>query len=145
VLPALEARRAQLRDREAGFTLIELLVVVIIIGVLAAIAIPVYLGVQNNARDSSAKGDLVNARLAVQAYYNANSSWPSLSGTDGSANYAALKDFGWTGTAALDASSTAGGSSASFCIKQSSLTGDATVFYTTQSAAPTSTKPAGCS
>jgi len=38
---------------------------VIIIGILAAIAIPVYLGVQNNAKDSAVKNDLTNAKTAV--------------------------------------------------------------------------------
>jgi type IV pilus assembly protein PilA len=75
ITTALKARREQLRDREAGFTLIELLVVVIIIGILAAIAIPVYIGVQNNARDSAAKSDLTNAKTAEAAYYAQNTAY----------------------------------------------------------------------
>ena len=59
-------KRAQ---SEKGFTLIELLVVILIIGILAAIALPAFLNQRGKAQDTEAKSEVRTMQTAMETYY----------------------------------------------------------------------------
>ncbi len=86
--------RTSLKDREAGFTLVELLVVMIIIGILAAIAIPVFLNQRNSGYDAATKSDVKNGSTAEETYFMANNGYTKNGSGGAGTNSGPL--VGWT-------------------------------------------------
>lgn len=74
-----------LRQKQTGFTIVELLIVIVVIGILAAITIVAYSGVQNRANDIAVQTDLRNFAGKIMEYQAINGTYPDGGGTNGPA------------------------------------------------------------
>lgn len=92
--------RLRTKKNDEGFTLIELLVVVVIIGVLVAIAVPVYLNYRKGAADKSAQSDVRGAVSAVEQFYtdNGNKLPAATKGTNGGSSAVTSLSLSLTGS-----------------------------------------------
>jgi len=92
--------------RKSGFTLIELLIVVVIIGILAAIAIPKFASTKGQAFLAAMRSDLRNLATAEESYYYSNNSYTNnlsqlnyLSSAGVTVTVPEATSGGWSGTA----------------------------------------------
>jgi type IV pilus assembly protein PilA len=113
----------KLRERaqdEKGFTLIELLVVILIIGILAAIALPAFLNQRAKAQDSEAKSNVRTAQTALETYYTDNQDYTG-------ADAAALKGIE-PALQNANALTVGGQSKTGYTVSVTSKSNDATVY-----------------
>jgi prepilin-type N-terminal cleavage/methylation domain-containing protein len=67
----------KLKNKDSGFTIIELLIVIVVIGILAAIVITTYSGIQAKARNAVRQTDIQSIQTQLEAYYSQNGHYPS--------------------------------------------------------------------
>lgn len=101
------------KNDQRGFTIVELLIVIVVIGILAALVVTTYGGIQAKGRDSQRQSDLSALQTQIEAFYATNNYYPALADINDttwrstnmkSLDAAALADPGNPGTSTLSGS-----------------------------------------
>ena len=71
-----------LKRKQSGFTIVELLIVIVVIGILAALVVTTFSGIQRKARDSERQTDIGAVHSQVEAYYAQNGRYPTNANLD---------------------------------------------------------------
>lgn len=86
----------QSRLKQAGFTIVELLIVIVVIGILAAITIVAYNGIQARALDSTRSNDLAAIQKALELYKTEKGTYPAATANPGSSGWELSTDVAGT-------------------------------------------------
>lgn len=78
-----------LKRNDKGFTIVELLIVIVVIGILAALVITTFTGIQQKARNTERETDIKAMQGQIEAYYAQNGKYPTLGN---------MNDDSWRGT-----------------------------------------------
>lgn len=103
-------------EADAGFTLVELLVVIIIIGILAAIAIPIFLNQRAKAVEASQKSDLRSVAKEMESYFVDASVYPGVSQAGVTVTVGAAPDISTVTVSKGTSISTGTAAVGSFCL-----------------------------
>jgi prepilin-type N-terminal cleavage/methylation domain-containing protein len=74
-----------IKNKQQGFTIVELLIVIVVIGILAALVITTFTGIQQKARDTERQTDIKALQGQVEAYYAQKGNYPTRTNVNDSA------------------------------------------------------------
>ena len=108
--------RKSMEEKDEGFTLIELLVVIIIIGILAAIAIPVFLNQRKKAIDTSMKSDARTIANEEETYFTDNQAYQAVATTAGNTATVGTDTVSLSKGNEITVTKDVGGRTGNFCV-----------------------------